>query len=39
MYAAGDYAERGIQIGGDVEGLDVDYPDQPRPREGMVHRA
>jgi predicted dehydrogenase len=26
MYAAGDYAERGIQIVGDVEELKVDYP-------------
>jgi hypothetical protein len=26
MYAAGDYADLGIQIVGDVEELDVDYP-------------
>ena len=29
MYAAGDYAEQGIQIVGDVEELDVDYPRSP----------
>jgi predicted dehydrogenase len=29
MYAAGDYAEKGIQIVGDVEELDVDYPRAP----------
>jgi predicted dehydrogenase len=29
MYAAGDYAERGIEIVGDVEELDVDYPKSP----------
>ena len=38
MYAAGDYAEHGTQIVGDVKELDPEYPDQPRPREGMVHR-
>ena len=29
MYAAGDYAENGIQIIGDVEELEVDYPRSP----------
>ena len=29
MYAAGDYADKGIQIVGDVEELDVDYPRSP----------
>ena len=29
MYAAGDYAEQGIQIVGDVEELKVDYPRSP----------
>jgi len=29
MYAAGDYAEQGIQIVGDVKELDVDYPRSP----------
>ena len=29
MYAAGDYAEEGIQIVGDVKELDVDYPKSP----------
>jgi predicted dehydrogenase len=29
LYAAGDYAERGIQIVGDVAELDVDYPKSP----------
>jgi predicted dehydrogenase len=29
MYAAGDYADRGIQIVGDVKELDVDYPRSP----------
>ena len=29
MYAAGDYAELGIQIVGDVKELDVDYPRSP----------
>jgi predicted dehydrogenase len=29
MYAAGDYAENGIQIVGDVEELDVDFPQSP----------
>ena len=29
MYAAGDYAEQGIQIVGDVKELDVDYPQSP----------
>lgn len=29
IYAAGDYAEQGIQIIGDVEELDVDYPRSP----------
>ena len=38
MYAAGDYAELGVQIVGDVEGARRRVPDQPRPREGMVHR-
>ena len=26
MYAAGDYAEQGIQIVGDAKEMDVDYP-------------
>jgi len=29
MYAAGDYAEQGIQLVGDVEELDIDYPKSP----------
>jgi predicted dehydrogenase len=29
MYAAGDYAEKGIQLLGDVKELDVDYPRSP----------
>ncbi len=29
MYAAGDYAQEGIQIVGDVKELDVDYPRSP----------
>lgn len=29
MYAAGDYAERGIQIVGDVRELEVEYPRSP----------
>jgi hypothetical protein len=33
MYAAGDYAERGVQIvdsnGKEIEGKDVDYPKSP----------
>ena len=29
MYAAGDYAEEGIQIVGDVKEMDVDYPRSP----------
>lgn len=29
MYAAGDYAEKGVQIVGDVKELDVDYPRSP----------
>jgi predicted dehydrogenase len=29
MYAAGDYAENGIEIIGDVEHLEVDYPRSP----------
>lgn len=29
MYAAGDYAERGVEIVGDVKELDVDYPRSP----------
>src|SRR5215213_4862012 len=29
MYAAGDYAEKGVQIVGDVKELDVDYPKSP----------
>ena len=29
MYAAGDYADRGIQIVGDVKELDVEYPVSP----------
>src|SRR5262245_16455927 len=29
MYAAGDYADMGIQIVGDVKELDVDYPRSP----------
>lgn len=29
MYAAGDYAERGVEIIGDVDELDVDFPRSP----------
>jgi predicted dehydrogenase len=29
MYAAGDYAEQGVQIVGDVKELDVEYPKSP----------
>ena len=29
MYAAGDYADKGIQIVGDVQELEVDYPKSP----------
>jgi predicted dehydrogenase len=29
MYAAGDYADQGIQIIGDVKEMDVDYPHSP----------
>jgi predicted dehydrogenase len=29
MYAAGDYADMGIQLVGDVEEMDVDYPRSP----------
>jgi predicted dehydrogenase len=29
MYAAGDYAEKGVQIVGDVKEMDVDYPRSP----------
>jgi hypothetical protein len=29
MYAAGDYAEKGIQLVGDVKEMDVDYPRSP----------
>ena len=29
MYAAGDYAEQGTQIVGDVKELEVDYPKSP----------
>jgi hypothetical protein len=29
MYAAGDYAEKGVQIVGDVKELDVDFPRSP----------
>ena len=37
MYAAGDYADSGIQIvGADEDGRRL--PAEPRPRKGMVHR-
>ena len=37
MYAAGDYAEKGIEIIGDVEEMDVDFPRATPPAKDQGH--